>query len=222
LSWLNELENALEKGEEDSTIMLCYKNANRFNYNKLARTCLYGADAPRYSAGDLLIALSPLVRGTDVILANNQDVPIVGTPRLVRNRAVLGFENFTCDFWELDTNGETVFVIEEEFKKSYYSKLKALGKEIEAEVGAAKLTKSHIKEKNAKARWRAEYFPLKEFFADLDFRYALTIHKSQGSTFRNVYLHPDYSKGYSEKVSLFYVGVTRAAKRVNLVTRGAS
>lgn len=220
LDWLNMLKEAMVKGEESDVIMLCYKNANRFNYNLLARKLLYGEDTPRFVTGDLLIALSPYVQGTEVILSNNQDVPIYGEPQLNKGVTVLGFEDFVCDYWTLETDKATIHVIEEHHKAEFYKKVRALGKDIEAQQAKAKEFNIPAMIKTAKDRWRDEYFPLKNFFADVDFRYALTIHKSQGSTFKNVFVDPDYRLGRSEKVSLFYVAVTRASRQVTLLPRG--
>jgi len=62
--------------------------------------------------------------------------------------------------------------------------------------------------------WARLFFPLKEAFAEVDFPYASTIHKSQGSTFKNVFLYHDYLKARSEKFNLQYVAVTRASQRL--------
>jgi len=62
----------------------------------------------------------------------------------------------------------------------------------------------------------AEYWALQELFAGLSYGYAMTVHKSQGSTFRNVLV--DYSdiklcRGL-ELNKLIYVAISRASKNV--------
>jgi ATP-dependent exoDNAse (exonuclease V) alpha subunit len=45
--------------------------------------------------------------------------------------------------------------------------------------------------------------------------WAITIHKSQGSTFRYVYVNDDYRKARDQQQQLMYVAVTRAAREVH-------
>lgn len=66
----------------------------------------------------------------------------------------------------------------------------------------------------ARSRWPKEYYFLKEYFAEVDFGYACTIHKSQGSTYKEVFVLSDYENS-SERKELLYVAVTRAKERVH-------
>jgi superfamily I DNA/RNA helicase len=74
--------------------------------------------------------------------------------------------------------------------------------------------KSIAKTKN----WK-EYFDLKNFFTDIRHTYACTVHKSQGSTYKTVFIDvSDISKNnkLQEVARLMYVAVTRASDRVVL------
>jgi superfamily I DNA/RNA helicase len=70
-------------------------------------------------------------------------------------------------------------------------------------------------QRRAKDRWGRDYYPLKQAFVNVDFPYALTIHKSQGSTYPEVFVCDDYERSRDERQALLYVAVTRASKRLH-------
>jgi ATP-dependent exoDNAse (exonuclease V) alpha subunit len=68
-------------------------------------------------------------------------------------------------------------------------------------------------------RWR-EFWELKNLFADVNYAYCLTIHKSQGSTFQNVFVDVPNAltnRNVRERNQLLYVAMTRASKRLFLI-----
>ena len=64
--------------------------------------------------------------------------------------------------------------------------------------------------------WMA-FWDLKQYFHEVDYAYSLTIHKSQGSTFQDVFVDvPSMfaNRNVIERNQLCYVALTRAAKRL--------
>ena len=54
-------------------------------------------------------------------------------------------------------------------------------------------------------------------FANIVYGYALTIHKSQGSTYQNVYIdYKNVSINRNDKEQCFYTGITRASKNIKI------
>lgn len=218
--WLQELQ----EGNPDTTVMLCFTNANRRTFNTLARTTLYGEDAPRFMKGDTVLSLSPVMSSEldefgqeEIMYPNNCDIVIDGEPVLHEEFQPVPAVDLTFRTWELPTPEGVIFVLADyEEEKVFKKAFQTLGKQIAAEVEEAH-SKGFEKVREAKARWRNEYFPLKKFFADVDFRYALTIHKSQGSTYKTVFVHTDYRQGREMSRELLYVAVTRASQTLHLV-----
>jgi hypothetical protein len=70
----------------------------------------------------------------------------------------------------------------------------------------------------------ALYYRLAEAFADMQYGYAVTSHKAQGATYRNVYVFEDNILGSTNpgsaivKNKSFYVAVTRAAAKLVVVS----
>ena len=79
---------------------------------------------------------------------------------------------------------------------------------------AAALIKSYAKAKD----WQT-YFQLKDELCDFRPNHALTVHKSQGSTYENVFIDLSdvgKNKQASEIARLMYVAATRASKKLYL------
>ncbi|MCT7519193.1 ATP-dependent DNA helicase [Aliarcobacter cryaerophilus] len=81
--------------------------------------------------------------------------------------------------------------------------------------------KTEKEKEKRKALWK-RFFILKEEYADLKYIHASTIHKSQGSTYKNVYLdlgtliklsHEEKELAYR----LMYVAVTRASENIKII-----
>ena len=67
--------------------------------------------------------------------------------------------------------------------------------------------------KKGKYDWRT-YYGFVENFADFKYNHAITVHKSQGSTYKDVILNVknlNMNKNNKEKQRLFYTGITRAS-----------
>jgi len=80
--------------------------------------------------------------------------------------------------------------------------------------------KAQTNDDKRKKRWRM-FFERKDQIGRLEPASALTIHKSQGSTFQNVFLHWDID-GWGSAPSalqnqLSYVGITRAAESLHVL-----
>lgn len=76
----------------------------------------------------------------------------------------------------------------------------------------------HLKQAKKAGNWH-HFYALKDFFADLRPIYASTVHKAQGSTYKNVFINlGDIGKNNKAKevAKLLYVGITRASDNVYL------
>jgi exodeoxyribonuclease-5 len=221
-SWLGKLEE-----NRDSVIFLCWTNNVRRTANGLARKRLYGEGVPTYVKGDKLLALSSYEKKRKVLIQNNAEVIVEGAFYIEDYCPLTGFPYvYNCWLLTLDNN-LTVHVMDEDEREKFNKQLGELSDEIrknvdsaEAVMRAAKGTyaeKAKEREYNAaRGRWQKEYFSLRDAFADLDYSYAITIHKSQGSTYDSVFVHDDFKQS-DEKMQLFYVALTRAAEEVHLI-----
>lgn len=220
-SAINDLEQEwldCVQSDSDNTVMVCYKNDTRRRLNKRARTALHGEDAPRFMEGDVLLSLKPIEVGEDMVYPNNADVAIVEAELLEAYQPIHHLD-LKYRAWRLRTSdGHIIYVLADRDEELKHTKdWGALGKAISRQKDALGRDAHWSAVREVKARWSTEYFPLKKAFADVDFRFAMTIHKSQGSTYRNVFVHTDYRQARQDIPQLLYVAATRASENLHVV-----
>jgi len=194
---------------EDATHarVLAYRNKTVRRYNREIRAARYGTDALRFVEKEWLVATETWFHEGVPRLTNSEEVR-------VKKASVETFEPRTPSgqsewkTWKLKvrTPGRgltrTAHVLhEDEFERYEH----ALNKRREA-----------AKEDGSK--WD-RYYELRERFARVDYAYASTVHKAQGSTFDTVFVdHRDLQacRG-EERQALLYVAVTRPARRLALL-----
>jgi exodeoxyribonuclease-5 len=214
-AWLDKVVETDAQHDPTSCIMLCYTNDNRRKFNDRARKAIHGPDVPLFMKNDVLVTLSAYTQRDEVVLNNNEDIVVQSAAQQVFNFPNHG-TGAAYEGWRLFLrSGLTVPVLNPDQAKLFKKAVRALGKEIKTQVDAAQARRDLRAVQIAKRRWSTEYFHDAAYFAEVDFRYALTIHKSQGSTFQHVFITNDYLKSSAEAKSLLYVAFTRAAKSVH-------
>jgi exodeoxyribonuclease-5 len=229
-AWLSEITVEPDK----DMIMLSFKNKHRRAMNDMVRKALHGPDVARFAAGDVVIALEPLMRGDTTVFQNNQEIEIEQA-KLIHNFEPVQDLGVFFKTWELISRDETIFYVLDDSEVENFKKTKnKVESKIRADANKAKqrLAKAKAEGRNTKpiehelnacrSAWHKFFYPLEEFYADVDFKYALTIHKSQGSEWETVYVHGDYTDSHKESVNLLYVATTRASKTLNHVANGRS
>ena len=216
--------------QPNDTVMLCYMNKHRKLFNQLAVKHLHGGRKAQYAPGDTVVALTTHERDGTILLANNQVVEI-SEATLIPNIKPVSTLDYTFDVWRLGTaDGLEFYTLDDAFLERHTKACQNLSREIkkkakvieQAIATARTFSKAGLMSQLAENRrnWGRLFFPLKEAFAEVDFPYASTIHKSQGSTFKDVFLYPDYLKARSEKFNLQYVAVTRASHNLSVLLPG--
>ena len=70
--------------------------------------------------------------------------------------------------------------------------------------------------------WECFYAEVLDKFADISYGYSITTHKSQGSTFRSVYLHLgniiNCNSNEEESYRCLYTALTRSSKKVHILS----
>lgn len=178
----------------------------------------YGVNAPEYVEGMTCVTVDtiPDPLGTGVLLHSTVDVLIQEArrgPHLFDDAGDLQTDD-PWDTWELTVTGDfyapkTFRVIAKAHQQRWKQSLKEIAEQAKSAVG----------------RERSElwglYFRRKDCVGKLQPASALTIHKSQGSTFQHVFLHWSVD-GYgsaptAQQNQLAYVGITRAAESLHVV-----
>jgi exodeoxyribonuclease-5 len=191
---------------EDATHarVLAYRNKTVRRYNREIRAARYGTDAERFVEGEWLVATETWYHDGVPRLTNSEEVR-------VKKAVVDTFEAEDQSEWRawkltVRTPGRglsrTAYVLHEDEHERYQN-------EMETRRDAAEEDGS---------KWD-RFFELRERFARVDYAYASTVHKAQGTTFDTVFVnHRDLQacRG-EERRALLYVAVTRPSRRLALL-----
>lgn len=170
---------------------VAYTNARVDFLNRRIRTAIYGEQTPRFVEGERLVANAPCFVGDSVVMQTSSECEVV--------EALMG-QDGPWHVWFLQVLTDEgklrkLTVLHELSQNDFNLKLEGYAKE---------------------KRWR-EFWDAKLLFHDVSYAYCLTIHKSQGSTFQNVFVDvPNalINRNIRERNQLLYVAVTRAAQRL--------
>jgi exodeoxyribonuclease-5 len=178
--------------------VIAWRNITVMGYNNLVRKAIgYGGDP---TVGEVYVANTAIINtdsfDNELILPNES--PITITSVLPQTMYNIDCYLITCE--ECD---ESIFMVKDMLQ--YKQVLDAVAVEAKAFGSAGK-------DSLKKAKWR-EFFAIKKTLNDIRPQYAVTAHKSQGSTYDIVFI--DYgdiamNQKFSEMMRLMYVALTRA------------
>ena len=203
---------ALAKSKEfaedpDHARIVCYTNDCVDEINAAVRTHLHGHDVVDYLVGEVLVAQA---KG-----------PTENSYKNAEELKILSIEDDMCDTHDVPCYNVSVIsmhtglihsgkIVHNSYKETYASRLQSLASR--AGVG-----------KGSKGLWR-EFWSLNDAFMDVKDIYAMTSHKSQGSTFNHTYIYADdfIKFGVSlEILRLMYTAITRSRLITNFGTEHA-
>ena len=199
-AWLGRLEEYVGDPRIHTDVDFCrviaWTNDAVKNHNAHIRAVL-GADTSRpFDLGDVVVVNEAVEKGFTIVLGTGQEVRIE-TMRESKH-PVRGFKEWSVTLQGFDLS-EPLKVLDESSRPDY---LKALDK----------LRKQCVLSK----QWQP-FYGLKNYYADLRPPYAITAHKSQGSTFENVFIdlkdiYSNRNQGEADKC--YYTAITRASRKV--------
>ena len=203
-----------EKWYDEDKIVASYSNRNVDGYNRHIRAVYWrgrGVSNPdTLRAGDRLRFKEAYTPRDTTLFHNNEIVTLGEAERTYENH--LGIHYWRCKV-EGDRS-QSFFIVDPGSEKTLNDKLKAM---------AEKAKQSKFPKR--KEYWDA-YHQTKNMFAKVQYVYASTIYKLQGSTYGTVYadlfsLVNAKHIGEEEKYRLAYVAITRASMEVRIFMRGS-
>ncbi len=211
---VSEFKVGIDNSNPNQIKIVAYRNDTRRALNTVMRERIFGKDAERqFVKGDLIMFSNNYKISREVSISNSYEAQIKTV-----NKAK------TLDGWNVF---EISFASEENPKKDVY--VRVLSNE-DSERFSAELSKlrnvalaQKKKTKEYSNAWK-EYYTLKDKFAPIEYGYAVTSHKSQGSTYNTVVVAASdimSVKPISPKVKSqsIYTALTRA-KNTTIVVNG--
>jgi hypothetical protein len=187
--------------------ILAWTNSAVDYYNSKVRKAIYGENCERICIGEKMVLNKPVVLGKKVLLNNNDEFEVLSYD-VETETSGYPFKYYSLDV-ESDDKRLSLKLLHEDSFLSFNNALESLKKEA-------------IKTKDTYARrmkW-VNFYKLAEKYIDAKYNYALTVHKSQGSTFDNsivIYCDILRVKDIDERNKLLYTSITRAKKNLYLV-----
>lgn len=219
--WLRSLLEIMKSEEAlkspDFCRALAWKNVDVSSLNKLIHEERYGKGAPTFVPGMLCVTVDsiPDPNGKVPLFNSTEDVRILNA---VPEKFSFPGDSAHEDLWQTwrlmvapvlnESAPVEIRVLERSEDRRWTDKLKQMAREANAARDKG----------DKKSKWGA-YFRRKDQVGKLEPASALTIHKSQGSTFQHVFLHRDIDDAQPAIVQnqLAYVGITRAAETLHVV-----
>lgn len=214
--WLQKAFLSEEFRKDNDTFRyLCYTNSKVATVNARIRHWIYGPTDTPFSPGERVLLRAPIVRNNTVILANNEEAMVekIAASEYIHGfkQGFAGVEAWTARIpsWEvtlLRDNGDSETVHMPRNDRDVVRVTDRLAKEARTD----------------KDRW-GHLYGFKNSVARLQHVYALTIHTSQGSTFKSVFVDlPDIKKRMRDNIEemkrLLYVAASRPTTGLFFVT----
>lgn len=220
----NLLESMLNsdrfKEDPDLVKIIAWRNKTVDTMNKIARKKIYGQDSERSKilVGERMIANSPVFIKDMIVLNTNEEFEIEGfdiyNDRFKMQIAdepapyiPVNLQYYKCKIKYTSNNGETI-----------RSKIHILHEESELEYQKIlNLLKIRAINKKGKDKTWVKYYNFTRKYADVSWGYSISAHKSQGSTYKNVFvLEDDIDKNWDvvERNRIKYTAFTRASSNL--------
>ena len=203
INWILENFTSPEyAADPDSFRCLAYTNARVNTLNKMIRDRLVGKTLSPFIAGERVLVKHPISSedGEEKIHTDEEctvmDV-VETTHPLYRNTST------QFKVWEIELKSDshtfvTAYLLHKDSSRAYDKMLDSLGKAAQEDG----------------RRWKS-FWGFKDSFASLQSPHAMTVHRSQGSTYKNVFvdMRDIYrNRDPQERMQLEYVAVSRASE----------
>ena len=191
--------------------IIAWRNATVKAFNNYIRTLLYDTE-DHIVIGERIVLNAPLIKDKKVLLPNNTELII--KDYTIQDTKVKGKKIFYYNLTVLkegcDDEEYSIDVIHEDSLDLFDAILQGLKN---------KALEQNNQKLEAKSLWR-KWYSVKKRFIDINYNYAVTAHKSQGSTYTNALVIENdihQNKNILERNHIKYTAFTRPSKHLVIV-----
>ena len=215
---IDNLEDLVRNKDKDYKI-LCWTNAKCQTMNKRMRDKIYGKKCDRFCVNEKLIVKSYFVDMEMGVYSSNEELVVEKVERVelqssdfsfVPKKYVMNIEGGVKSYKLTLKRGGVIYVVKTKHEKVIMGILN----KIKRDAKSAKYNGSYS---NAKMLWEMYYRVREIFMPPIDYSYAITVHRSQGSEWDIVYVElKDIMRNRKvlERNKLIYVAFSRAMERL--------
>jgi len=236
-TWLEKAKSALRlsalEDDHDRARILCYTNRIVDNLVPHARRSIHGDMADQYQVlpGEVLISRKAIMvnassneneRGEepDILISSNREMVVEDVIPNSFDLASLGIhQDFEISLPTIETQIAKVTCDQKEFSLRLMPQIGSKSRsDLECALNQLSNQARERGKKDSSSIWKLFFF-IRDSFASLGPASVLTIHRSQGSTFGEVFITSDvfWPKDLEFRRRLVYVAVSRASKGVWIV-----
>jgi len=236
-NWLEKAKSALKLSsldeDHDKARILCYTNRIVDNLVPHARRAIHGDMADQYQVlpGEVLISRKAVMVNAslnedeigeepDILISSNREMVVEDViPNSFDLDSLLIHQDFENSLPIIETQIAKVTCDQKEFSLRLLPQIGSKSR-VDLDLALNQLSKQAREKgkKNSSSIWKLFFF-IRDSFASLGPASVLTIHRSQGSTFGEVFITSDvfWPKDIEFRRRLVYVAVSRASKGVWIV-----
>lgn len=206
------------KMDSDFVKVVCWTNRSVDGFNRMIRKMIYGPEVKALEVGEKLIANKPIVDTNGegektIIMSTNDEFEVLSFSVKHGN-----YKGTKLAYYE-------VSVLQEQFGYSAEKIIRIIHESSQDDYNAII---EHLKELavaqkrgsyEAASKWK-DYYEFHEVFANVNYNYAITAHKSQGSTYQNCFVVEtdiDANKDIIERNRIKYTAMSRASKKLFVI-----
>lgn len=184
------------------------------NYNKIIREYIFGMNLPKIMVGDKLIADNPIIENKLTLISTNEEMEVLSvaihTEELDDDISLNYYYAKVQVFTEEKYNEYMIRIIHESSEKAFYDICKLY----------IKVATGHPRGSfQSRSTWM-DYYKFLEHWHQVKYSYAITAHKSQGSTYENAYVLKwdiETNLNVHERNRILYTACTRPSKNLYIV-----
>ena len=189
--------DAFAHADEKDIRHVAWTNKVVDSWNDKIRDRIYGFDREDWVSGELIVTTAPVLDPHEggILYSTDTLLEIKGTPEMHMKKDVM------C--WRLQVNRDYLYVVSREGWKQFRERKEEL----------------LIAAKQDRKKWR-DFYEFMESFSQVKPAHSLTVHRSQGSTFDDVYVsfaNILANPTRRESLQCLYVACTRPRSRLFLV-----
>lgn len=198
----------------DFVKVIGWRNSIIDKYNKVIREYIFGKDIPKIIKGDKLIADAPVTEKGRTIISTNDEMEVLS----VEIQSEVLSKIYTLKYYWLKVRVYTESIYNEFMIRVIHEDSEADFKKIcKTYVDVAK---GHPKGSfTSRSTW-IDYYKFLEHWHQVKYSYAITAHKSQGSTYENAYVLKwdiETNLNVYERNRILYTACTRPSKNLYIV-----
>lgn len=203
------------KSNSDYAKVLSWTNKSVAQMNRLIRKMIYkDQQLTKIMIGEKLIANKPIIEinklGKTILFTSNDEFEVISFEVLTDERF---FFYYNTIVEETLINGyknrKTIRILHEDSESEFNKKL--------AEIKKEAITETDVFKK--KSAWRY-FYDFLGIYADINYNYSITAHKSQGSSYQNTFVLEDdidQNNKIIERNRIKYTAFTRASEKLFII-----